>query len=80
MLEILYVIEYESDDFDFSGDPLEESLVVDDKVVLSGDWYHDKISSQIEGFRAALDFLNIEYNWVQKEINESPDGGDNYNG
>ncbi len=31
------------------------------KVVLKGDYYHDKIMSQIDGFVSALKYLNIEY-------------------
>lgn len=32
------------------------------EVIMSGDWYHDKILEKIEGFFKALDYFNVLYN------------------
>jgi TATA-box binding protein (TBP) (component of TFIID and TFIIIB) len=40
------------------------------KTVLTGDYYHDKIDSQIEGFFAAFDYLGINYESETEVINE----------
>ncbi|MFU8688447.1 hypothetical protein ACNA6I_01315 [Rossellomorea sp. FS2] len=40
------------------------------ETVLTGDYYHDKIDSQIEGFFAALDYLGIRYESETEVINE----------
>lgn len=42
-------------------DPQFERLEMNGHVVLSGDYYHDKIADQIRGFLAALDHLDIQY-------------------
>lgn len=37
------------------------ALYDDDKLVVEGDYYHDKIDSLIEGFFLGLDHVKIEY-------------------
>ena len=32
------------------------------KIIVKGDYYHDKIDEKIEGFFLALDYLDVEYN------------------
>lgn len=32
-----------------------------DNVIMSGDWYHDKIDEQFRGFIKCLLYFNIEY-------------------
>lgn len=34
------------------------------EIIMSGDWYHDKISEKIEGFFKALDYFNVQYNRI----------------
>lgn len=38
-----------------------KEMSVDGEMVLSGDYYHNKISSQFEGFLEALSFLKIDF-------------------
>lgn len=38
--------------------------------VMSGDWYHNKIDSLIDGFFNALDYLGIAYEVVTERIND----------
>jgi hypothetical protein len=37
------------------------------KVILNGDYYHDKIQERIEGFLYALSYYGIEYNIEETE-------------
>jgi len=39
----------------------DKEMSVDGEIVLSGDYYHNKISSQIEGFLEALRFLKVGF-------------------
>jgi hypothetical protein len=39
----------------------EQALSVDGAVVLQGDYYHDKITDQIDGFIACLDYFKISF-------------------
>ncbi len=61
MIQLKIVKTYEEDDKNFSGDALNVTLFVDGSLTLSGDQYHDKIVSQIEGFKVALHVLGVEY-------------------
>lgn len=36
-------------------------------VILSGDYYHEKITDKIQGFISALDYLHIDYNLLESE-------------
>lgn len=38
-----------------------KEMYVDGEMVLCGDYYHNKISAQIEGFKEALNFLKIQF-------------------
>jgi hypothetical protein len=40
----------------------------DDKIILEGDYYHDKINYQIKGYLAALVDYNIEYSFEKRKI------------
>lgn len=48
-------------------------IAVDDKILISGDYYHDKISSQFEGIKLYLDHEGIEYTVVEKRFPEIED-------
>lgn len=37
------------------------ALVEGNELILSGDWYHDKIDSLIDGFFQALVYLSVKY-------------------
>lgn len=37
------------------------ALYQDDKLIMAGDYYHDKIDDRIEGFFEGLRFAGIEY-------------------
>ena len=39
----------------------EGAMTIDGEVVLQGDYYHNRITDQIEGALAVLNFLKIEY-------------------
>lgn len=41
-------------------------------ILLSGDYYHDKIDSQLEGFFSCLDYLGVEYK-IEETFMESDD-------
>lgn len=60
-IKITHKIEYSMDDTKFKGDPVQENLIIDDKIILSGDWYHDKISDKIAGFLKCLEYLKKPY-------------------
>ena len=53
----------------------EKALVdLDDKrVCISGDYYHDKIDEQIEGFLEGLKFANVKYELVNDWMEVSPE-------
>ncbi|MFB0830772.1 hypothetical protein ACEU2D_14310 [Brevibacillus laterosporus] len=38
-------------------------------MILSGDYYHDKIKHQIEGFFDCLDYLGIQYETISEDTN-----------
>lgn len=69
MLELTHVQAFDYEDF--GGDPY-EILYVDGKVVVAGDYYHNKISAQIGGFLSALRFTGTAY--TCKKVRA---GGDN---
>ena len=71
MMKIEIIRTYEYEDTDFSGDALQVEMFVDGKSVLCGDYYHNHIEDRIEGFFEALDFLNISFEIVTKDVNES---------
>ena len=52
-------------------DPLREELFLDNNLVLEGDWYHDNISEQIQGFIKALDSLKLSYTLEINKCNEN---------
>ena len=69
-MNIIHRLVFESDDFSFARDPLSELLIIDDVIVLCGDWYHDHISDKIEGFLKALKFMKVEYVITEEKVNE----------
>ena len=53
---------------DFTGGDIEKALIDDrDDVVMSGDYYHDKINDKIEGFFEGLDYAKLKYNVEEVE-------------
>lgn len=54
------------------GEDGEEVTLYDEKgnVILTGDWYHNKIDSLIEGFFVALEYLEIKYEKSTEKIND----------
>lgn len=72
-MKVKHIISYP--DADFCRDINYETLMVDDKLALHGDWYHDRIEIKIGGFLDCLKFLNIEHEYVLEEIHE-PNGDD----
>jgi hypothetical protein len=58
---------YENDP-KFVGDEVNIQLLDSDGIViLEGDYYHDKIDYQIDGFFACLDYLGIKYTSVMNK-------------
>lgn len=41
-------------------------------LIMNGDYYHNKIDSQIEGYLKAYKDLNIEYKLTEKKIKKCP--------
>lgn len=37
-------------------------------VIVKGDYYHDKIDDVIDGFKLALNYMKIEYDWKEEYI------------
>lgn len=48
----------------------EEALVNldDDEIIMKGDYYHDKISDNINGFLKGLEYAEIDFNFTTKYI------------
>lgn len=67
---------YGANDPDRIDDPIRVSLTDAFGVILSGDWYHDDIDSQIDGFFVALDHLEIKYERIDSEINDPEADGE----
>ena len=42
--------------------------LTNDKVLLKGDYYHDKIDESIEGFVYAMEHFNIEHEYEEDEL------------
>jgi|GEM_PF-4970464 len=63
---------YDEEDINFYGDPLQVRLVdfSTGKTILEGDWYHDGIDRQIEGFFEALKYLEIKYTKKKRNIHK----------
>jgi hypothetical protein len=72
-MKIDIVRTYNKSDTEFIRDALQEELFVDDDLILSGDWYHDSISSKMDGFLEALDFLDIPYTLNEIDVNSEFD-------
>lgn len=75
MLNFKILKVYEMDDIEFGGDAMEVRLLNLDKpkianMVMSGDYYHNKINDRIEGFFEGLDYLGVKYTTVEEKINE----------
>lgn len=43
-------------------------LIVNNEVVLEGDYYHDKIDDKIKGFVCALKYLGYDFNMLEREF------------
>lgn len=63
---------YAEDDPKFLSDELEVQLCEGDRVIMSGDWYHNKINDKMQGFFACLDYLGIPYETREVRVNEEP--------
>ena len=63
---------YEIDDTNFSCDLMEARLFnnITGELIMSGDYYHNKIEERIEGFFEALKYLGIDYKVITENINE----------
>ena len=70
MMKIEIIRTYEYEDTDFSGDALQVEMFVDGNSVLCGDYYHNHIEDRMEGFMVALEFLNIPFVVLSKNINK----------
>lgn len=44
-----------------------------DKIILRGDYYHDKIEEKIEGFLLGLQYAGFDVISTSEQINESSD-------
>lgn len=53
-MEYSVVRSYCQDDPEFMGDACDVTLFLGDKVILTGDWYHDKIEDKIDGYLQAI--------------------------
>lgn len=65
MLKLLKVFNEEYED---------EMALIDtqhDCIILKGDYYHNKIFEQVEGFFVALDYLNINYELKEEIVNKN---------
>jgi len=62
---------YPEEDLEFAQDAVEVELIVDGKVILNGDYYHDKIDEKIEGFLFALDSTDQKYSINEINQNEA---------
>lgn len=67
-ISLKYVRYYGPDDPDMKCDPVYEELYHDSTTILFGDWYHDKISTQLQGFLKALDYLGIPYTVLETRV------------
>jgi hypothetical protein len=68
-----FIIEriYGEDDPEFIYDAVEVRLYDSEgEIVMSGDWYHDRIDEKIDGFFVALDYLGIPYETKTVKKNE----------
>lgn len=45
-----------------------ERLRIDGNVVMSGDYYYDKIAQKIDGFIEAIKYFKIKYTYKKKKI------------
>lgn len=67
-MKVKHIVSYP--DADFCRDANYETLIVDDKVALHGNWDHDLIEAKIAGFLSCLGFFNIEHEYVLEKIHE----------
>ncbi len=51
-----------------------KSLYMNDKLILQGDYYHDKIDDFIKGYLTALRELNVEFSLKEDETYDCPYG------
>ncbi|QDX94597.1 hypothetical protein EEL30_21365 [Brevibacillus laterosporus] len=57
-------------DYEFGEDGCVTTLYDENNsIILSGDWYHHKITHQVEGFFHCLDYLEIQYENISEDIN-----------
>ena len=55
----------------YNADDEDEQCLFDltnNKIMLKGDYYHDKISEEIEGYLCALKDFNIEFELEESEL------------
>jgi hypothetical protein len=61
---------YDIDDEYCNGDLMDMRLMDGNgKIIMSGDYYHNKIEERVEGFFSALNYLEIKY--TIKEVNRN---------
>ncbi|RXZ78027.1 hypothetical protein EBB07_28635 [Paenibacillaceae bacterium] len=70
-LKFRLVNAYAPDDRDFLEDEYDVSLydLDDNKLIMSGDYYHNKIHVRINGFFKALDYYDIAYDVETVRVN-----------
>ena len=73
ILKIVHVQIYEEEDTDFVSDSTLEMLYIDNKYIMSGDWYHDRINTKIEGFLECLKFIGIPFEIEKRQVNDDYD-------
>ena len=70
-LSIEIIEHYGTEDKKFTGECNTE-LKINDKTILSGDEYHNKITFQIKGFLECLKYLDIKYSLEQFRKADEP--------
>jgi hypothetical protein len=61
---------YDIEDEHCDGDLMDMRLMdCNGKIIMSGDYYHNKIEERVEGFFSALNYLEIKY--TIKEVNRN---------
>jgi hypothetical protein len=76
-MKVVHVRIYEEEDVDQVQDPAIELLYVDNKHIISGDYYHARIRDQINGFLACLRFIGIPFDFETRNINDNYDNWSN---